>query len=103
MLLTCFPIAAISLTKLPILLRNACYSARIAHYTFILLLTPILSMFIVILFIPYVYIRIYEYTFNIDSLTDYKYKHLNYAVIARLAQNNIDGGRSEETIVEYFK
>jgi hypothetical protein len=49
-------------------------------------------MFIVILSIPYVYIRIY--TFNIDSLTDYKYKHLNFAVIARLAQNNIGGGRN---------
>jgi hypothetical protein len=47
-------------------------------------------MFIVLVSMPYVYIHIY--TFNIDSLTDYKYKHLNYAVIARLAQNNIGGG-----------
>jgi hypothetical protein len=54
-------------------------------------------MFIVILSMPYVYIRIY--TFNIDSLTDYKYKHLNYAVIARLAQNNIGGGRSRSSLV----
>ena len=51
-------------------------------------------MFIVILSMPYVYIRIY--TFNIDSLTDYMYKHLNYAVIARLAQNNISGGRTTD-------